>query len=534
MESGARRDPKQPQTWYPGQRSRRGRSVGDDLGFVAKIFVRARVARVAVILSLAAVGLMPSSSGWAARDVSPDTFATVASGVALIKTYRCNGARIGQGTGFLVGTSVVMTARHVVIGACRIRVRVDRANFIGTRWSAWSGGGTSASAADLATIKLSRPVTGGFVFRIRSSRVSLGSNLGMVGYPLGNRLSLNQGKLIQRGQVKGAPLIAVRMLGAEGASGAPFIDDNGRVVGIVQIGLGSKDVLGQRTAGVLVGLDLVRWWGPRARLDLCRAYPNGGIAGCPGSKPSPPPPTETVTVTAASVSATENGPPQDSFVSSPSVTVFLQVDFAAPTKKRHTGDDYAIGPSGQRVEGCGGAIPIGWEGYTCEYTLNYPAPGAWRMVYLIDGRQRAVGFQITSPAPPPTATPHIQQCWAQFTGGSTTNWSPTSATSTFSGNDILARGATNFAEIALLDRLPPADIVGVVTLSLIQPNGQVFATASVPSWQAQYQAWGFDFHWTWSDGSLFFQHPELSGQGAWTFRWKGPDGQACSNVITVT
>ncbi len=87
---------------------------------------------------------MPSSSGWAARDVSPDTFATVASRVALIKTYRCNGTRIGQGTGFLVGTSVVMTARHVVIGACRIHVRVDGENFIGTGWSAWSGGGTSA------------------------------------------------------------------------------------------------------------------------------------------------------------------------------------------------------------------------------------------------------------------------------------------------------------------------------------------------------------------------------------------------------
>jgi hypothetical protein len=76
------------------------------------------------------------------------------------------------------------------------------------------------------------------------------------------------------------------MLGAEGASGAPFIDDAGRVVGILQQGLGSEDVLGQRTAGVLVGLDLVRWWGPRARLDLCKAYPKGGIAGCSSTKPA--------------------------------------------------------------------------------------------------------------------------------------------------------------------------------------------------------------------------------------------------------
>ena len=218
-------------------------------------------------------------------------FAEVSSGVALIHTYRCNGAPIGQGTGFLVGTSVVMTARHVVNGACRIRVRVDRANFVGTHWSAWSGGGTSASAADLATIKLSRPATGGYVFRIRL-RVPLGANLGMVGYPLGNRLSLNQGKLIQRGRVKAAPLIAVRMLGAEGASGAPFIDDNGRVVGIVQIGLGSRMSSGSEHRACWWGSILCAGGGPHARLDLCRAYPNGGIAGCPSSapKPKPPPP----------------------------------------------------------------------------------------------------------------------------------------------------------------------------------------------------------------------------------------------------
>jgi hypothetical protein len=426
-----------------------------------------------------------------------------------------------------------MTARHVVTGACQIRIRVSGENFKASGWSAWSGGGASRSAADVATIKLDH-AAGGYIFRVRTLPIRVGVNLGMVGYPLGNRLSLNQGKLIDRGKVNGAPLIAVRMLGAEGASGAPFIDGDGRVVGIVQIGLGSKDVLGQRTSGVLLGLDLVRWWGPRARLDLCRAYPNGGIAGCPGANPPPPPPTETVVVTAANVSATENGAPQDSFVSGASVTVFLQVDFAAPTKKRHSGGDYAIGPSGERVEGCGGAIGVGWEGFTCEYTLNYPAPGAWRIVYSIDGRQRAVGFQITSAAPPPPTTPHIQQCWSQFTGGSTTNWTPSSATTAYSGSDILARGATNFAAIALISPTPTSDIVGRVTLTMIQPNGQIFATGTVSNWPAGYSMYGFSFHATWSDGTLFFQHPEITGQGTWTFQWKGPDGQLCNNAVTIS
>jgi hypothetical protein len=119
-------------------------------------------------------------------------------------------------------------------------------------------------------------------------------------------------------------------------------------------------------------------------------------------------------------------------------------------------------------------------------------------------------------------------------GGSNTNWNPTNAFTSISGSTILSRGATSFREIALLDRRSPTDLLGVVTLSLIQPNGQTFYTASVANWQAQYQAWGFDFKWTWGDGTLFFQHPEISGQGAWTFQWKGPDGQTCSNSIAIS
>src|SRR4249920_1036232 len=218
--------------------------------------VLGRTVVAGLIVGIAAIGVEPSSVN-AARDVSPGTFSRVSSGVALVRAYGCGGKPLGQGTGFLVGTSVVMTARHVVAGACRLRVRVGGDTFVGTRAVSWRGGGASTSAADVATIKLDHASTG-FVFRVRSSRVALGMNLGMAGYPLGNRLSFNQGKIFWRGKKDRAPLLAVRMLGAEGASGAPFIDDNGRVVGILQIGLGSKDIFGQRTSGVVMGLDLVR------------------------------------------------------------------------------------------------------------------------------------------------------------------------------------------------------------------------------------------------------------------------------------
>jgi S1-C subfamily serine protease len=91
------------------------------------------VTTYAACLLVVAGGSLPSASR-AATDVSPGLFKKVSTGVALISTYGCAGRPIGQGTGFLVGDSVVMTARHVVQGACRVRVRVNGDTFAGKRW----------------------------------------------------------------------------------------------------------------------------------------------------------------------------------------------------------------------------------------------------------------------------------------------------------------------------------------------------------------------------------------------------------------
>ena len=80
----------------------------------------------------------------------------------------------------------------------------------------------------------------GYLFALRPSSPPAGTNLAMVGHPLGNRVSLNQGKIIQKLRVSGVPMIAVQMLGAEGASGSAFVDDAARVVGILQLGYGSQ------------------------------------------------------------------------------------------------------------------------------------------------------------------------------------------------------------------------------------------------------------------------------------------------------
>ena len=189
-----------------------------------------------------------------------------------------------------------MTARRVVDPpggepACRVRVFVGNRNVEVQKWKWWRISRTGDGRADdLATLRLNQPLAGHF-FEIRTGSVPLGTNLAMVGHPLGNQLALTQGKLMEHTRYKGVPEVEVRLLSAEGASGSPFLDDEGRVVGILQTGLGSKDVLGQETAGVVLGIDLSEYWDGAAWLTLCRAYPTGGIPECsptPAVPPAPP------------------------------------------------------------------------------------------------------------------------------------------------------------------------------------------------------------------------------------------------------
>ncbi len=156
-------------------------------------------------------------------------------------------------------------------------------------WTYWRSGRHDARAADLVTIKLKRPVSG-HVFQIRTWSVPIGANLSALGHPLGNSISLTQGHVVWKGRRSGVPMLAVRLLGAEGGSGSPLVDNKGNVVGVLQLGLGGADAIGQHTAGLIMGINLPAWW-PGARKQLCKAYPHGGIFGCGGAPTPLPDPT---------------------------------------------------------------------------------------------------------------------------------------------------------------------------------------------------------------------------------------------------
>jgi hypothetical protein len=381
-------------------------------------------------LALLAVTSLVTASATAAplkanrSALDPSSFQELSSGITLIRTFTCSGVPTGEGTGFLVGSRVVMTARHVTHGACRTKVYVDNKWMSVAGVTSWSSRNRNdRTAADITTIRLNGESTG-HVFAIRSWSAAIGSNLATIGHPLGNGLSITQGHVMRKGKLSGVPMLAVRLLAAEGGSGSPLLDNNGNVVGILQLGLGGEDALGQRTSGLILGIDLPSWW-PNAERNLCRAYPQGGILGC--SAPEPPP---------------------------------------VPT------------PTGP--------------------------------VYQIQG------------------------CWAQYTAGSWDNVSSAATTNTFEGSDIQTRGAQNFWAVVELPA-PPTETISGVTVALIQPDGRTFATSNLDPWQKSYREWSAQFSWTWAaDRSLFFQHPEITGQGTWTFRWSFPDGEVCSSPFSVT
>jgi hypothetical protein len=193
-----------------------------------------------------------------------------------------------------------MTARHVVdpppsekTRICQVKVDLDGKWVVATRTAWWyRGSDPTGRGTDLATLKLAsaaRPSD--YIFNFRNSSAPAGTNLAMIGHPLGTGIALTQGKLLGQIHEHGVPLMVIRMLGAQGSSGSPIVDNGGHVAGVLQLGLGSGE-----TSGVSLGIDLPSWWGSghKVLLTLCKAYPLGGVPGCPETSP-PPTPTPTPT-----------------------------------------------------------------------------------------------------------------------------------------------------------------------------------------------------------------------------------------------
>jgi hypothetical protein len=359
--------------------------------------------RIAAALAIVFVGValttsVPASAVSNKSAITPPVFAEVSSGIVLIKTRNCRNRPLGVGTGFLVGTRVVMTAQHVLRGACSIRAIVGNRSYQGSKVFRWYSDVSSVSATDLATFRLDRR-SPGYVFDFARRTPKPRTTVAIAGHPLGNPLSLHQGRMIGTGKVSGVPTIAVWMVAAQGASGSPFLDPRGDVIGILQRGVVREDggTLGCRS-------ELPPKPPPPAPPpppacsndqddDGDRKVDYGADPGCTSPsdtdetdpQPPPPPPVETVPVQDSFMSSTEACADRVQEFSLSVPRVYLCV-FVGPFFQNHPARIEWVTPSGA-VFPVSGTITPGhpfWF-FWLDFGGNTQG-GAWAVRFYFDSR----------------------------------------------------------------------------------------------------------------------------------------------------
>jgi Trypsin-like peptidase domain len=245
--------------------------TGKDGG--ARLLRRQMIRGFTALIGALVAGASLSVSSASALD--PQSFEEISSGVVKIRATNCRGGGTGFGSGFLIGTSVVVTAHHVVKDCRQAQVLVNNRQWIPvaatTHWF------DAKDYLDVSTLKLSRPVRGTWLFAFRPGQAPIGTFIAVLGYPLAQGESYTNGRLIARRSHR----ILLKVLAAQGYSGGPIVDTYGRVVGLVNIGLGSAGLItGAQTGDNVIGYDFSSRWGGW-KVTLCRAYPYGGIDDCP-------------------------------------------------------------------------------------------------------------------------------------------------------------------------------------------------------------------------------------------------------------
>lgn len=158
-----------------------------------------------------------------------EIFKRVAPSVVVVLALSGDGAVTAQGSGVVVARDTVVTNRHVVEGAARVRVQ-------------WQGHGLPARVArldaerDLARLRVGRLRAPPASLR-PSDSLEVGERVYTVGAPQGLDLSLSEGLVSRLKPDRDAFLIQTTAPISKGSSGGGLFDSQGRLVGVTAFAL---------------------------------------------------------------------------------------------------------------------------------------------------------------------------------------------------------------------------------------------------------------------------------------------------------
>jgi serine protease Do len=261
------------------------------LTVVAILALAAAVAAALVIAQTRSAG--ETAQTRSAGEADTPTLEELKTGVGRVEILNCDGTPLSfgghdvAGSGFLIGSRVVMSAEHGMwIGqdqpACKMRVRFGDKAYPVTSVRVWGDPGQEDMYArrgvDVATLTVAKPVDG-YLFRFAAEGAPVGTRVATLGYPLGGPLAVTRGEVTNNVIDYEVPSVAAKIDIEGGNSGGPIFSDEGEVISVVSRIVISGSLTADRS-NRWGGVDIPRWWGADALADLCKTYPEGELPDC--------------------------------------------------------------------------------------------------------------------------------------------------------------------------------------------------------------------------------------------------------------
>jgi S1-C subfamily serine protease len=162
-------------------------------------------------------------------------YAKVSPSVWRVVTYDADNLPLGQGSGVVIGTEMVVTNCHVLAKAKRVAVKREKES-LEAKLTMWD---VKRDLCQLSVAGLKAPP----VWVADSSKVTVGQNVFAIGNPKGLELTMSAGLVSSLRRNTGGQLVLIQTSAAisGGSSGGGLFDAQGNLVGLTTLGSVSGD-----------------------------------------------------------------------------------------------------------------------------------------------------------------------------------------------------------------------------------------------------------------------------------------------------